>query len=67
MGDPDAAGDEGRVRPIIEEALLEARALEHAARMLPDGPGPGEALAAEARLSGLWHATARKLRSRRKG
>jgi hypothetical protein len=39
---------------LREELALERLVLEHAARMLPDGPSRDEALAAEARLRGLW-------------
>ncbi len=66
VGDPDAAVDEARMRPLIEDALLESKVLEHASRMLPDGPGVDEAIASEARLTGLWHATARRLGARRR-
>ena len=66
VGDPDAALDAERMRPLVEDALLEARMLEHASRMLPDGPGADEALASEARLNGLWHAAARSLGKKRR-
>jgi hypothetical protein len=39
---------------LREELALERLVLDHAARMLPDGPSRDEALAAEARLRGLW-------------
>jgi len=37
-----------------EELALERLAIDHAPRMIADGPGPDEALAVEARLRGLW-------------
>jgi len=38
-----------------EELALERLAIDHASRMIADGPGPDEGLAAEARLRGLWN------------
>jgi hypothetical protein len=58
--------DDQRMRADLEDALLEALALEHAARMLPDGQGEDEALASEARLRGLWHDTARRLATKKR-
>ena len=37
-----------------EELALERLAIDHAPRMIADGPGADESLAAEARLRGLW-------------
>ncbi|MGZ3459400.1 MAG: TfuA-like protein [Archangium sp.] len=67
-----AAGglDAHESRRLCEERALERLMLEHAARVLPDGPSWDEALAAEARLRGRWVEEARRLgaprRSRRK-
>ena len=38
-----------------EDLALERLVLDHAQRMVADGPGVDEALAAEAQLRGLWH------------
>jgi len=38
-----------------EDLALERLAIDHAPRMIADGPGPDEGLAAEARLRGLWN------------
>lgn len=56
---PDAAELEwarrrGIPAPLREEVILERRVLEHAERMLNDGPSVEEALAAEAQLRGIW-------------
>ena len=44
---------------LCEERALERLVLEHAPRLLPDGPSWDEALAAEARLRGRWAQAAR--------
>lgn len=46
--------DEAQLLRLLEDVLLERRMLEDARRMLPDGPGDDEALAAEARIRGQW-------------
>jgi hypothetical protein len=45
---------EADVLRFCEELALERLVLDHAPRLLNDGPSAGEALAAEARLRGLW-------------
>src|SRR3954467_1540409 len=45
---------ESEVLRACEELALERLALDHAQRMIADGPGVDEGLAAEARLRGLW-------------
>ncbi len=47
------------LRRLCEERALERLVLEHAPRLLPDGPSWDEALAAEARLRGRWAKAAR--------
>ena len=47
------------LRRLCEELALERLVLEHAPRLLPDGPSWDEALAAEARLRGRWAKAAR--------
>jgi hypothetical protein len=47
-------------RRLCEDVALERLALDHALRLLSDGPSPDEALAAEARLRGHWAALARR-------
>jgi hypothetical protein len=50
-----ACGLDGHeLRRLCEELALEQLMLEHAPRVLPDGPSWDEALAAESRLQGLW-------------
>lgn len=51
---------------LCEERALERLVLEHAARLLPDGPSWDEALASEARLEGTWVETARRLTAPRR-
>ncbi|HEX8538967.1 MAG TPA: TfuA-like protein [Cystobacter sp.] len=46
---------------LCEERALEGLVLEHAARLLPDGPSWDEALASEARLEGRWAEVAARL------
>jgi hypothetical protein len=46
---------------LAEEVALEQRMLALGAHLLADGPSPDEALAAEARLSGLWADAAQRL------
>jgi hypothetical protein len=62
--------DEHEVRRLSEERALERLMLEHASRLLPDGPSWDEALATEARLRGRWVQESLRLgapkRSRRK-
>ncbi len=41
--------DDGEARELVETLALERLALDHAARLLPDGPSPAEARASEAR------------------
>ncbi len=41
--------DDGEAREFVETLALERLALDHAARLLPDGPSPAEARASEAR------------------
>lgn len=60
----DCGLDEGQLQNLLEEVLLERQVLEHATRMLPDGPSATEALAAESRLRGVWAAAQRKHRRR---
>jgi hypothetical protein len=56
------AGDE--VRAICTTLALEEIALQHAARLIADGPSPDEGLALEARLQGIWSAVVRELAGR---
>lgn len=49
------------LRRLCEELALERLVLEHAPRLLPDGPSWDEALAAEARLRGRWAKAAREV------
>ena len=58
--------DELAAERLCEELALEALLLEHAPRILNDGPSKEEALATEARVRGLWAATVRRLASPRK-
>ncbi|MFY0569595.1 TfuA-like protein [Archangium lansingense] len=53
--------DAHEVRRLCEERALEQLMLEHASRLLPDGPSWDEALATEARLRGRWVEEARQL------
>ncbi len=53
--------DAHEFRRLCEERALERLVLEHAARLLPDGPSWDEALATEARMEGRWVETARRL------
>ncbi|HEY0097131.1 MAG TPA: TfuA-like protein [Archangium sp.] len=53
--------DAHEVRRLCEERALERLMLEHASRVLPDGPSWDEALATEARLRGRWVDEARRL------
>jgi hypothetical protein len=46
---------ESELLRTCEELALERLALDHAQRMIADGPGFDEGLAAEARLRGLWN------------
>ncbi|MFL5409376.1 MAG: TfuA-like protein, partial [Myxococcales bacterium] len=46
---------ESELLRACEELALERLALDHAQRMIADGPGADEGLAAEARLRGLWN------------
>ncbi|MFP2913175.1 hypothetical protein ACLESD_50865, partial [Pyxidicoccus sp. 3LFB2] len=55
MSGLDAVG----LRRLCEERALERLVLEHAPRLLPDGPSWDEALADEARLRGRWAKAAR--------
>ncbi|ATB31774.1 TfuA-like protein [Melittangium boletus] len=55
--------DPREFRRLCEERALERLTLEHAQRLLPDGPSWDEALASEARLQGRW---GRKAPARRK-
>jgi hypothetical protein len=48
-------------RRLCEERALERLTLEHATRLLPDGPSWDEALANEARFQGHWAREARRL------
>jgi hypothetical protein len=52
--------DEGEAARLFEEVALEEIALEHASRLVPDGPSWIEGLAAEARLEGVWAEEARR-------
>ena len=54
--------DEADLGRLTEAAALEALVLEHAARLLPDGPSWEEGLAAQARWSGRWAALSRRKR-----
>ncbi|WNG35126.1 hypothetical protein F0U61_16795 [Archangium violaceum] len=62
--------DAHELRRLCEERALERLTLEHASRLLPDGPSWDEALATEARLRGRWVDEAQRFgaprRSRRK-
>jgi hypothetical protein len=59
-----ACGLDGHeLRRLCEEVALERLMLEHAPRVLPDGPSWDEALAAESRLQGLWPEVAQQLAS----
>ncbi|HEX8701709.1 MAG TPA: TfuA-like protein [Myxococcaceae bacterium] len=49
------------LRRLCEEQALEQLVLEHAQRLLPDGPSWHEALASEARLQGRWAEVAQGL------
>jgi hypothetical protein len=53
--------DVHELRRLCEERALERLTLEHASRLLPDGPSWDEALASEARLQGRWVDEARRL------
>jgi hypothetical protein len=59
--------DAHEVRRLCEERALERLMLEHASRVLPDGPSWDEALATEARLRGRWVEEARRLGAPRRG
>jgi hypothetical protein len=54
-------------RRLCEERALERLTLEHATRLLPDGPSWDEALASEARLQGRWVEEARGLGTPKRG
>ena len=54
-------------RRLCEERALERLTLEHAMRLLPDGPSWDEALASEARLQGRWVEEARGLGTPKRG
>ncbi|WP_430384220.1 TfuA-like protein [Archangium violaceum] len=62
--------DAHELRRLCEDRALERLTLEHASRLLPDGPSWDEALATEARLRGRWVEEAQRFgaprRSRRK-
>jgi hypothetical protein len=58
--------DRHELRRLCEERALERLMLEHAPRVLPDGPSWDEALAAESRLQGHWAEVARRLAAPRK-
>jgi hypothetical protein len=45
--------DEAEARRVVATLALERLALDHASRLIPDGPSPEEGLALEARLRGL--------------
>jgi len=53
--------DEASARGLAEEVALEQRVLALGAHLLADGPSPDEALASEARLTGLWADAAQRL------
>ncbi|MFL5351964.1 TfuA-like protein [Archangium sp.] len=53
--------DPHELRRLCEERALERLMLEHAPRLLPDGPSWDEALATEARIRGRWVEAARRL------
>jgi hypothetical protein len=59
--------DAHELRRVCEERALERLMLEHAQRMLPDGPSWDESLATEARLQGRWVEAARRLGTPRRG
>ena len=59
--------DDGAARALGEELALEARLLERAATIVPDGPAWEEGLALEARLTGAWVEEATRLASSRDG
>jgi hypothetical protein len=52
--------DDADARRLFEEVALEELVLRGATRMVNDGPSDDEAIAAEARLRGLWAASGRK-------
>jgi len=56
--------DAREFRRLCEERALERLTLEHAQRLLPDGPSWDEALASEARLQGRWGGAAPARRKR---
>ncbi len=56
--------DAHEFRRLCEERALERLLLEHAPRLLPDGPSWDEALASEARLQGRWGRAAPARRKR---
>jgi hypothetical protein len=51
---------------LCEDLALERLILDHAQRILSDGPSPEEALAAESRLRGLWNASKPKRKPKTK-
>lgn len=53
--------DPAEAERLLEDVTLERKVLDHARRLLADGPSREEALAAEARLRGLWVDVARAL------
>ncbi|OJT23289.1 hypothetical protein BO221_20725 [Archangium sp. Cb G35] len=59
--------DEHEVKRLCEDRALERLMLEHASRVLPDGPSWDEALATEARLRGHWVEEARRLGAPKRG
>ena len=59
--------DAHELRRVCEERALERLTLEHATRLLPDGPSWDEALATEARLQGRWVEEARGLVTPKRG
>jgi hypothetical protein len=63
----DSGLDAVGLRRLCEELALERLVLEHAPRLLPDGPSWDEALAAEARLRGRWAKAAREVARGREG
>lgn len=58
--------DEAQAYRLCEDLALERMVLEHADRLLSDGPNREEGLAIEARLSGLWPEAAREVAREKK-